>query len=79
MICNARQLGMFWVAAAIALHAAPAGAEGPADPLPLVTPSQAAGVTIVLPSGAVIILPVEQMTPMPHDGNQDHVVGEDLC
>lgn len=74
MIRCAKLFGVFAVAAATAFHAAPAAAEGPA-----VTPLPEAGVTIVLPSGAVITLPVEQMTPMPHDANQDHVVGEDLC
>ena len=76
MISCAKLFGVFAVAA---FHVAPVAAAGPAGALPAVMPLPGVGVTIVLPSGAVITLPVEQMTPMPHDGNQDHVVGEDLC
>ena len=62
------------LSAAAAFYIAPAAAE-----LPDMTPVPPQSVRIVLPSGAVIIIPVEQTTPMQGGGNQDHMVGEDLC
>jgi hypothetical protein len=43
------------------------------------TPVSRAGVTIVLPSGAVITLPATDGTTMPYEKKGDHVVGEELC
>ena len=60
--------------AAAGFYIAPAAAERPD-----MTPVPPQGVRIVLPSGAVIIIPVERTTPMPGGSNQDHMVGEDLC
>lgn len=60
--------------AAAAFYIAPAAAAPPD-----MTPVPPQGVRIVLPSGAVIIIPVEPTTPMRGGGNQDHMVGEDLC
>ncbi len=60
--------------AAAAFYIAPAAAAPPD-----MTPIPPQGVRIVLPSGAVIIIPVEPTTPMQGGANQDHMVGEDLC
>jgi hypothetical protein len=60
--------------AAAAFYIAPAAAAPPD-----MTPVPPQGVRIVLPSGAVIIIPVEPTTPMQGGANQDHMVGEDLC
>ncbi len=60
--------------AAAIFYIAPAAAAPPD-----MTPIPPQGVRIVLPSGAVIIIPVEPTTPMQGGGNQDHMVGEDLC
>lgn len=60
--------------AAAAIYIAPAAAAPPD-----MTPVPPQGVRIVLPSGVVIIIPVEPTTPMQGGGNQDHMVGEDLC
>lgn len=57
-----------------ALYTAPARAAQPD-----MTPVPPQGVRIVLPSGEVIVIPVEPTTPMPGGKNQDHMVGEDLC
>lgn len=62
--------------AAAAFYIAPAAA---AQPDMTMTPVPPQGVRIVLPSGAVIIIPVEPTTPMQGGGNQDHMVGEELC
>lgn len=59
---------------AAAFYIAPAAAA-PSD----MTPVPPQGVRIVLPSGAVIIIPVQPTTPMQGGVNQDHMVGEDLC
>lgn len=60
--------------AAAAFYIAPAAAAPPD-----MTPVPPQGVRIVLPSGAVIIIPVQPTTPMQGGVNQDHMVGEDLC
>lgn len=60
--------------AAAAFYIAPAAAAPPD-----MTPVPPQGVRIVLPSGAVIIISVERTTPMQGGGNQDHMVGEELC
>ncbi len=72
------------VVAAVALHAMPAAAAEPVSsppemtPIPQ-TPMPQTGVTIRLPFGALITIPVEPTSPMQGGGNQDHLVGEDLC
>ena len=53
--------------------------NGRAAEQPAMTPATEAGVTIQLPSGAVILLPAGDAMSMPHEGQGDHVVGEDLC
>ncbi len=66
-------------ALAAGLLASPALAEAPPPAKPLMTPAPQAGVRIVLPSGTVIILPIEHDAPMKPGENRDHVVGEELC
>ncbi len=67
------------MAVAAGLFVSSALAEGPPPAGPNVTPAPQTGVRIVLPSGAVIILPIEHDAPMTPGANRDHVVGEDLC
>ena len=66
------------MAVAAGLFASSALADGPPPAEPIMTPASPTGVRIVLPSGRVVILPVEPDIPMP-GANRDHVVGEELC
>ena len=74
-----RFAGAFAVMTFVALHAVPSAAEGPAVSRPAMTPLPRGGITIVLPLGAVIVLPIDDSKAMPYEGKGDHVVGEDLC
>ena len=74
-----RLAGAIAVMTVAALYVAPSAAEEPATGRPAMTPLPQAGITIVLPSGAVIVLPADDGKTMPHEGRGDHVVGEDLC
>jgi hypothetical protein len=67
------------MAVAAGLFASSALAEGPPPARPNVTPAPQTGVRIVLPSGAVIILPIEHDAPMTPGANRNHMVGEELC
>ncbi len=62
--------GLF-ASSALAQDAPPAGSN--------MTPVPQAGVRIVLPSGRVVILPVEPYVPLKPGDNRDHIVGEELC
>ncbi|MEE8332223.1 MAG: hypothetical protein V3R85_00125 [Alphaproteobacteria bacterium] len=66
------------MAVATGLFASPALADGPPPAEPIMTPAAPTGVRVVLPSGRVVILPVEPDIPMP-GANRDQVVGEELC
>jgi hypothetical protein len=67
------------MAVATALFASSASAEEPPPAGAKVTPVPQTGVRIVLPSGTVIILPIEHDVPMIPGANRDHLVGEELC
>lgn len=67
------------MALAAALVASSALAEGPPPAGPNITPAPQTAVRIVLPSGEVIILPIEHDVPMTPGANRDHLVGEDFC
>ena len=53
--------------------------EAPPPASTYMTPVPQAGVRIVLPSGKVVILPIEPDVPMTPGANRDHIVGDEIC